>query len=89
MRSVKSPIVDEAHRPRLSTRNLRVLASFLVDGIIRGTWRIERARKAAALVLDPFEAIPAKARDALRAEGTALLRFAEPDAAAHEVRFAR
>ena len=81
-------IVDEAHRPRLATKNLRVLASFLVDGFIRGTWRVERARKSAALVLEPFEDVPAKARAALRAEGAGLLRFAEPDAVAHEVRFA-
>jgi hypothetical protein len=81
-------VVDDAHRPKLATKNLRVLASFLVDGFIRGTWRVERSRKAVALVLEPFEDVPARARQALRAEGAALLGFAEPDAAAREVRFA-
>ena len=81
-------VVADVHRPKLATKNLRILASFLVDGFIRGTWRIERARKAAEMVLEPFEDVARKARPELAAEGAALLRFAEPDAATHEVRFA-
>ena len=79
-------VVADEHRPKLATKNLRILASYLVDGFIRGTWRVERGRKAAALVLEPFEDVSRKARAALDAEGVALLRFAERDAETFEVR---
>ena len=82
-------VVSDEHRPKLATKNLRILASYLVDGFIRGTWRVERARKAAVLVLEPFEDVSRKARAALEEEGAALLRFAEPDASAFEVRAPR
>ena len=82
-------VVADEHRPKLATKNLRILASYLVDGVIRGTWRVERGRKAAALVLEPFEDVSRKARAALDAEGAALLRFAEPGAETFEVRVPR
>jgi hypothetical protein len=84
----RSRVVADAHRPKLATKNLRILASFLVDGFIRGTWRIERAGPAAALVLEPFEDLSRKARAELAEEGRALLRFAEPDARSFDVGFA-
>jgi hypothetical protein len=82
----RSRVVADAHRPKLATKNLRILASFLVDGVIRGTWRIERARSAATLVIEPFEGLSRAARAELAAEGRALLRFAEDDAKTFEVR---
>ncbi|MBO9539027.1 AlkZ family DNA glycosylase [bacterium] len=83
----RTRLVDDAHRARLVTKNLKVLASFTVDGRIAGTWSIERKAKRATLALSPFEAIAPADRDALAAEGEALLRFAEPDAASHELSF--
>ena len=59
--------------------------TFLVDGVVAGTWRIERTAKKARLLVEPFEPLPAKARSELAAEGRRLVRFHEPDAAAHEV----
>ena len=85
----RTRVVADAHRPRLATKNLRILASFLVDGFIRGTWRIERSRTAAQLLLEPFEDLPRAARVALSEEGGALLRFAEDDAKTFEVAIAR
>ena len=82
----RTRIVSEDHRKRLLTKNLRVPATFLVEGFICGAWTIERARTAAALVLKPFEDLGKKARAELEKEGAALLRFAEPDAKTHEVR---
>ena len=69
----------------LTTKNLRVRASFLVDGFVAGTWSVERTGKAAALVLAPFSPLTGDV-DALVEEGAALLRFVEPRATAHEVR---
>ncbi|ATB47459.1 winged helix DNA-binding domain-containing protein [Corallococcus macrosporus] len=83
----RARLVDEAYRPRLITKNLRVPATFLVDGFIAGTWTVERKRSVAALVVEPFAPIKKKKdRDALAKEGEALLRFLEPDARTFEVR---
>jgi winged helix DNA-binding protein len=63
----------------------------LVDGFVRGTWKTERTRRGkASLVIEPFEPLAKKDRDALAKEGERLIRFvAEPEGAeAFEVRFA-
>jgi hypothetical protein len=86
--AVRTRVVSEAHRPKLTTRNLRVLPVFLVDGFVAGTWELERTRHSAVLAAAPFETLPRTARTQLADEGTALLRFAEPDARTAEVRFA-
>jgi winged helix DNA-binding protein len=83
----RTRVIPAAHRAKLATANLRVMATFLMDGFVAGTWQIARARSSAALVVEPFEALSRKARAELAAEGDALLRFAEPDARTFEVRF--
>jgi Winged helix DNA-binding domain len=82
----RTRIVADAHRPALVTKNLRVRATFLVDGFVQGTWSTERKRKDATLVLTPFAALPKRAAKELAAEGEVLLRFLEPDAASFAVR---
>jgi hypothetical protein len=83
----RTRIVPEAHRPRLATKNLQVPATFLVDGFVAGSWKIERKRSAAVLALTAFEPLLKKAKAELTTEGKALLAFAEGDAATAEVRF--
>ena len=78
----RTRILADEHRGRVVTKNLRVHATFLLDGRVRGTWRIERKRGAATLSLEPFERIDAAA---LAGEGEALLRFVEPDAANYAI----
>ena len=81
----RSRIVADAHRPRLITKNLQIPATFLLDGFVAGTFRVERKKKAAALTLSPFGRLPKKDLRALEAEGDALLAFVEPEAATREV----
>ena len=83
----RTRVVPDAFRARLVTKNLQIPPTFLVDGVVAGTWKIERAGKAAALALTPFESLSRKARGELAEEGASLLRFAEGDAASAEVRF--
>jgi hypothetical protein len=73
-------LVADEHRPRLITKNLQVPATFLVDGRIAGTWKIERKGRAATLAMVPFVELKKPALAALIKEGTALLRFAESEA---------
>ena len=84
----RSRVIDDEHRKRVVTANLRVLATFLVDGRVAGTWRMERAKTAASLVLEPFGALSKNTREELVEEGAALLRFAEADAGTAGIRWA-
>jgi len=81
----RSRVIADEHRPLVTTKNLRVRATVLVDGSVAGTWTIEVKRKLATLRIAPFGALAERARPALADEGEALLSFAEPDAAGHAV----
>jgi hypothetical protein len=81
----RSRVIADEHRPLVTTKNLRVRATFLVDGVVAGTWTIEVKRKVATLRIAPFATLARRARTALAEEGEALVRFAEPDAAGHAV----
>jgi winged helix DNA-binding protein len=82
-------IISDEHRPSLTTKNLLVKATFLVDGFVAGTWTIERARRAATLTLTPFAPLSRPTRAALEAEAEALLAFVEPDAETRAIDVAR
>jgi hypothetical protein len=84
----RSRVIADEHRPRVVTKNLQVRATFLVDGFVAGTWKIERKKRSAVLILEPFEKIAKKTLAELEVEGDALLRFAEEDAETREVRLA-
>ena len=81
----RTRFIAKEHRPHIASRNLFVPATFLVDGVIRGTWKVERKRKAATLVLEPFEPLAKATRRDLVEEGESLLRFLEPAADAFAV----
>ena len=66
----RSRIVPEAHR-RLVTAN----KTFLVDGFVRGTWKIIRGPRNATLVISPIAPIDRDDRLALAEEGAQLLAF--------------
>ncbi|HEX8158588.1 MAG TPA: winged helix DNA-binding domain-containing protein [Solirubrobacteraceae bacterium] len=83
----RARIIADEHRPRVTTKNLRVRSTFLWDGFVRGTWTIETKRRVATLRLAPFSALPRSAVKQLRTEGEALLAFAAPDAADYDVQF--
>ncbi|WP_432106096.1 winged helix DNA-binding domain-containing protein [Streptomyces sp. bgisy091] len=80
-------ILTEEQRARVFTRNGLIRSTFLVDGFVRGLWRIEQKRKAATLVIEPFGALTGKDRDALAEEGGALLDFAAASATTRDIRF--
>ena len=77
----RTRLIANEHKPAMSTKNLQIPATFLVDGFVAGLWTCERARKAATLVLKPFATLAKPVRRALAEEGEPLLRFLEPDAA--------
>ncbi len=77
----RTRVLADEHRGQVVTKNLRVRATFLWDGVVAGTWQVERKRQAATLRITPFAPLPQGAADALAAEGDPLLRFVDNDAA--------
>lgn len=75
-------VIADEHRPLVATKNLRIKATFLVDGIVAGTWSIKATKTKATVTLEPFGKIP---RAAVRDEAAALARFLEPAAKAVSV----
>jgi hypothetical protein len=80
----RSRVIADEHRKLVVTKNLQVLATFLVDGVVAGTWKIERKKQLATLTFSPFAApratLTKSVTDQLRAEAERLLRFVEPQA---------
>lgn len=81
-------VVADEYRSRVYLPALRVAATILVDGFVRGAWKVEKTKTTATLMIEPFEKLAKKERAALIEEGEQLLRFVEPQAKSCAVRFA-
>jgi hypothetical protein len=82
-------VVPDRHRKKVFLSAARVRATFLIDGFVLGAWKIEKKRKTATLLIEPFEPLSEEDRETLGYEGERLVRFvAEPQGAeTFEVRF--
>ncbi len=78
-------VADEHRKLLIPTKNLRVKATFLLDGFVAGIWSAQRKGKKATLTLAPFARLKKADAKALTAEADALLRFMEPDATSFDV----
>ena len=61
----------------------------LVDGFVRASWRVEREKAGARLVVTSLADLPERESVAVTAEGLLLLRLLAPAAGEHDVRFTR
>jgi hypothetical protein len=68
-------IGDEYRKRIIASGGMGSVGTVLVDGLVRGTWKTERTRKKATLLIEPFEVLPKKYRDAVAVEGERLVRF--------------
>ncbi len=78
-------IVRNEYRPLFIVPPGRVLATFLVDGFVCGTWKTERTHNVARLIITTFEPLSNNVYDELVEEGERLLRFVEDSAERYEV----
>jgi hypothetical protein len=79
-------ILPDAYRELAYVRaNLQWLPTFLVDGMVAGTWSLQVRRREAVLTLRMFERLSTGIRSELAEAGERLLRFSEPAAASHAV----
>ncbi len=80
-------LVAYADRTRLMSDEYRKRICFggfvepavLVDGTVRGRWKLRWARGRATVSVEPFERLSTVDRDAVAAEATRLLEFAAPE----------
>ncbi|HEV7650201.1 MAG TPA: winged helix DNA-binding domain-containing protein [Actinophytocola sp.] len=79
-------VLSEAHRKRLfGVKNGVFPGTILVDGFVRGAWRVTRQRSAATLTITPWAKVSKKDGAALEKEGARLLDFLAADAGTRDV----
>jgi hypothetical protein len=83
----RTRFVAKEHRAAVFLPALRVISTFLVDGFVAGTWKVERKKDTATLIITPFATLPRKVRDELNDEGERLVRFIERDAQKFEMHY--
>jgi hypothetical protein len=83
----RTRIMTDEHRKRLfGVKNGVFPGTFLVDGLVRGSWRLTKQRRSAVLTLTPWARTTRKDLTALTAEGTRMLDFAAAGAESKDVR---
>jgi hypothetical protein len=73
-------IIADEHRSAVYSKNADVLPTFLVDGVVAGTWDLARADGGVRIGLRPFGTLAASVREALVAEAERVLALVAPDA---------
>jgi DNA glycosylase AlkZ-like len=82
----RTRVISDEHRKSLTTKNLRVRATVLVDGRVAGYWKLEKKRGAAVIEIELLVRLRASDRKAVLAEAEAMARFVEPGAKTHAAR---
>ncbi|MEQ7123006.1 winged helix DNA-binding domain-containing protein [Actinopolymorpha sp. B11F2] len=81
----RTRVIADEHWPRIYTVNGIFPGTVLVDGFVRGTWRIVKQRGNVTLRVDPFVRLTKRDQATLGKEGERLLAFAAPDAEARDI----
>jgi Winged helix DNA-binding domain len=82
----RARILPDAHREAVYERaNLRIRPSFLVDGLVAGTWGVQTRRRQATVTLRPLQRLARGVRGALVEEAERMVRDLYPAAVAHSV----
>ena len=71
-------VIDDEHRSAVYSRNGDVLPTFLVDGMVAGTWTLSRVDGEVTIGLQPFAHLAAADERALEAEADRLLSLMAP-----------
>lgn len=69
----RTRIISDEHRPRVVTKNLRILGTFLVDGFVAGSW--SEPKKGKKLELEPFVKLDRATKKAVDEEAEKLERW--------------
>lgn len=81
-------VMSDETRKMLATSNDAPRPTFLVDGFVRGIWRLEHQRRTARMIITPFGPLCARDAEAVTEEGARLLSFAAPAADTRDLQLA-
>jgi hypothetical protein len=70
----RTRVIADEHRQKVATQNLRIVGTFLVDGVVAGTWAVPK-KKGQKIELEPFVKLDRASQKALDAEASALAAF--------------
>jgi DNA glycosylase AlkZ-like len=76
---------DESRALLFATKNDAPMPAFLINGYVRGTWKLTRSRTTTAITLSPFGKVSKKDAAAVTAEANRLLAFTDPEFRTHDV----
>jgi hypothetical protein len=82
----RTRVISDDHRKVVFTKNGQIRPTIVVDGVVRGMWKIERGPATATVAVQPFAELTHAAQAALTDEALALLPHTDPGAN-HEVVF--
>jgi hypothetical protein len=78
-------LADQYRSPVITGNGIR--PTFLVDGFVHGTWKIEQTPTSAKLLITPFEPLSDQIRKDLLVEGEQLIHFAQDGTKMSEIQF--
>lgn len=78
--------MTDDHRKRVCV-GAGIAATVLVDGFVRGVWKLKEQRKTATLTIQLFSSLTKKVRSGVEREAAELVAFAAPEAVTREIRF--
>lgn len=81
----RSRAIDPERVRGIAARQNESISTFLIDGFVAGTWKLERERDRANLVIRPLVPLSRQAERAVIDEGAALVDFLAGDAAVRDV----
>lgn len=81
----RSRVMSPERLARQGTTGGMALRCFLVDGITRGEWTVNKTKNSAVLTINPYGKLTKKDTAALVAEGKHLLDFAAPQATTTDI----
>lgn len=83
----RSRIIADEHRPLVTTKNLQVQPTVLVDGFVAATWDVTLRKTAVTVAVKAFSPLPAKVKKAIEGEAAGLVKFLAGETPRCEVTF--
>jgi hypothetical protein len=83
----RTRILADEYRSKVYLPGLRVAATILIDGLVAGTWTVEKKKGVATVTITPFNTLTPQNRAALNEEAERLICFIETDAKSYEIKF--